>query len=267
MTRREALLTTLALNDRGMVRMAGGTFHVGVDKRLLLAWFPNAGPGLKAMLATEMPRHKVTIPAFWIDRHEVTNGDFQKFVRAEHKWGKTTVGGGYLQHWKFNDYPEGQADYPVVHVTWDAALAYAIWAGKRLPAEAEWEFAASGGQDGIKYPWGNQDPGPSLANYSESRIKAPVRVGNYPPNRNGLFDLAGNVWEFCLDRWPSPYPSHSVELSEADISAMSKAQAGRRVIRGGSYDGGAFNLRVTARDSHAVDNPVGHVGFRCAMSA
>ena len=239
---------------------------MGSDKNLLFEQFPNAGSGLKAMLLAETPRHEVSISRFWIDRYEVTNAQFQRFVRARPEWRKGRVGGKYLFSWSGDQFPAGQSDFPVVFVSWQAALAYAEWAGKRLPTEAEWEFAARGGRDGARYPWGDQDPAPRLANYAESGKQAPVRVGSYPPNPYGLFDLAGNVWEFCLDEWQSAYPSRAVIHSEADLRRMRYAKAERRVIRGGSFDGGAFNMRVTARDSHRVDNPVSHVGFRCALS-
>ncbi|MBE0658166.1 MAG: SUMF1/EgtB/PvdO family nonheme iron enzyme [Bryobacteraceae bacterium] len=265
MTRRDALLSVLAFGKERMVRLPGGTFQMGADEATLLQQFPKAGPGLRAMLLAESPRHQVTVPPFWIDRYEVTNREYQEFVIARPEWDRRKLGGNYLLNWVGDHFPEGQGDFPVVHVSWQAAMAYASWAGKRLPAEAEWEFAARGGQAGAKYPWGNEDASPGLANYSESGKHAPVRVGRSPAGRSGVFDLAGNVWEFCLDAWPSPYPSHALEFTEAGIAALGKTSAERRVIRGGSYDGGAFNMRVTARDSHRADDPVGHVGFRCAM--
>jgi formylglycine-generating enzyme required for sulfatase activity len=92
-------------------------------------------------------------------------------------------------------------------------------------------------------------------------------VASYPPNRYGLFDMAGNVWEFCLDPWSAPYPSDPYRQTEEDVRRMVTASAERRVIRGGSFDGAPFNLRVTARDSHPADRPGPHVGFRCARSA
>jgi formylglycine-generating enzyme required for sulfatase activity len=249
-----------------MARLPGGAFLMGSDKDLLLEQFPQAGPGLRSMLFAETPRHQVTIPPFWIDRHEVTNAQFQRFVSVSPEWKKGRVEGNYLLHWNGDRFPEGQADLPVTFVTWNAALAYAEWSGKRLPTEAEWEFAARGGSAGATYPWGNEEPSPRLANYAAARKQAPVRVGSYPPNGFGLYDLAGNVWEFCLDEWQGGYPSGAVVQSEADLRRMRSSKAERRVIRGGSFAGGAFNLRVTARDSHRAGDPVAHVGFRCALS-
>ena len=217
------------------------------------------------MLLSETPASEVTIAPYWMDRYEVTNTKFQSFIRAKPEWRKARVSGNYLQHWNADQFAEGQADFPVVFVTWPAALAYAEWAGKRLPTEAEWEFAARG-RNALTYPWGDQKPTRSLANYTESGVHAPVRVGSYPPNPYGVFDLGGNVWEFCLDQWGT-HPGGARRQSESDVRRMRGVKAERRVIRGGSFDGSAFNMRATARDSHRIDNPVGHVGFRCVRSA
>src|SRR5262249_29388014 len=148
------------------------------------------------------------------------------------------VGGNYLHHWGGGEPRGDQKDFPVAFVTWNAASAYAQWAGKRLPTEAEWEFAAKGGRE-ARYPWGNEDPRPDLVNYRESGVNAPVRVGSYPANPYGVFDLAGNVWEFCLDPW-KPYQGGKRRQTQSDIGQMQAATAERRVIRGGSYDGGAL---------------------------
>ncbi len=267
MTRRGFVLAALFSRHRGMVRLPGGTFRMGSDEDALLRQFPNAGPGLKSMLLAETPASDATIAPFWLDCYEVTNAQFQRFTLKKAAWQKNRLGGNYLQHWNGNEFPAGQANFPVTFVTWEAALAFAEWSGKRLPTEAEWEFAARGGRNNARYPWGDQDPDPGLANYAESRVHAPVKVGSYPRNPYGLFDLAGNVWEFCLDDWRERYAGGVRRESELDRRGMRDVKAERRVIRGGSFDGGAFNMRVTARDSHAANNPVGHVGFRCALSA
>ncbi len=246
--------------------LPGGTFRMGSDELVLLRRFPDAGPGLRSMLLLETPACEVTIPPFWIDSYEVTNAQFQSFLRVRSEWRKERVGGDYLRHWSGDRFPAGQSQFPVVFVSWQSALAFAEWAGKRLPTEAEWEFAAQGGRSASKYPWGDQAPSPQLANYADSAIRGPVRVGSYRPNPYGLFDLAGNVWEFCLDDWRGRYPSGVRRQADADIHRMRGTESERRVIRGGSFDGGPFNMRVTARDSHRADHPVGHVGFRCARN-
>jgi len=267
MTRRGLILAALGSRHKDMVRLPGGTFRMGSDMDSLLRQFPSAGTGLKSMLMTETPQHEVTIPAYWIDRREVTNAQFQRFVIARPKWNKQYVGGEYLRTWTGHRFPEGQAEYPVAFIMWTAAMAYAEWAGKRLPTEAEWEFAARGGRGDAIYPWGTEAPTPRLANFAASEKKAPVRTGSYPANPYGLFDLAGNVWEFCMDAWINHYPDAATTQSEADIQRIRTTTAERRVIRGGSFAGGAINMRITARDSHRISDPVAHVGFRCASSA
>jgi formylglycine-generating enzyme required for sulfatase activity len=265
MTRRGFLFLALASRHGGMVRLPGGTFHMGSDTNATFRQFPSSSPGMRAMLDAETPVHEVTIPPFFIDRCEVTNAQFQRFIRARPEWSKRRVGGRYLSSWNGDRFPAGQSGFPVAFITWQAAVAYAEWAGKRLPTEAEWEFAARGGRADALYPWGNQDPSSKFANYAGSVRNGPIRVGSTLPNPYGLFDLAGNVWEFCLDEWQR-YPSSTVVQSEADLLRMRNTKAERRVIRGGSFDGSGLNMRITARDSHRADNPVGHVGFRCARS-
>lgn len=254
--RRTLLFTPLALAaDPQMAHIPGGTFRMGSDIGDIQRKFPNAGRGLLSMLEAETPAHEVTVPPFRMDRREVSNGEFQSFVRASPEWRRDRVGGAYLRHWDRDNGPAGQTDFPVVYITWHAAAAYAEWAGKRLPAEAEWEFAARGGRTNPEYPWGDDPPSPERANYSASGIGHPVRSGAYPANAYGLFDLAGNVWEFCQDRWRATY------------AAANAGSTGRRVIRGGSFAAAPFNLRVTARDSHPADSPGPHVGFRCAATS
>jgi formylglycine-generating enzyme required for sulfatase activity len=207
---------------------------MGSDMETLLRQFPTAGEGVKAMLRAETPAHQVTVRPFLMDRCEVTNGEFRRFQRGRM-------------------FPRGGDNLPAVKVTWNDAAAYAAWAGKRLPTEAEWEFAARGGAADAKYPWGSEEPTSERVNFRRSGLGRAVAVGSYPANPYGLYDMAGNVWEFCQDDW-APYE---------DARAVSPD---RKVIRGGSYDGDAFNLRITARDSHRRDNAVVYVGFRCARS-
>jgi formylglycine-generating enzyme required for sulfatase activity len=260
------MFAALAARRGGMALIPGASFQMGSDSDSLLKQFPNAGPGVKSMLLAETPSHLVTIQSFWMDRYEVTNVRFQRFLKACPEWRKGRIGGDYLREWTGEHFPAGRSEFPVVFVTWHAALAYAEWLGKRLPTEAEWEFAARGGRNNATYPWGNEEPSPRLANYVASGKKGPARVGSTPPNAYGLFDLAGNVWEFCLDEW-RPYSLAAVVQTAAELSRMRNANVARRVIRGGSYDGGAINMRVTARDSHRVDDAVAYVGFRCARNA
>ncbi len=260
------LLAALAHADTGMTLLPGGTFRMGLDRDSLDEEFPAASPGLRSMLVAETPAHQVSIATFWMDRFAVTNAEFQKFTRSRPEWRKGRVGGDYLRHWQGDNFPASLRRLPVVFVSWYAAVAYADWAGKRLPTEAEWEFAARGGLRNPRYPWGDEEPAPSRANYRASGVRGPVAVGTYPPNPYGLFELVGNVWQFCLDPW-LPYSSAPFRQTDEDLRRMRLATAERRSIRGGSFDAVPFNLRVTARDSHGADHPVAHVGFRCATGA
>ena len=228
---------------------------MGSDPARLGRDFPNAGPGIRGMLEVETPRHRATIGPYYMDKFEVTNYEFRRFLRLSPKWRDVlTVPGDPALN-----------DHPVTGIPWHAAAAYAAWAGKRLPTEAEWEFAALGGMADPEYPWGADAPDPSRANYGASGLGRTTPAGTYPANPYGLHDLAGNVWEYCLDPW-QPYSDRPYRQDEALIKAMFNAEPERRVIRGGSYDGGAINMRVTARDSHKVSDPKPFIGFRCVKS-
>ena len=142
------------------------------------------------------------IDAFYMDKYEVTNAQYKMFVDANPEWQKGNISskyhdGNYLKSWNGNDYPSGKDNHPVVNVSWYGAMAYAKWVGKRLPTQAEWEKAARGGLVGQKYPWGNSIDS-SKANYSRN-VGDMTPVGSYPPNGYNLYDITGNVWEWCLD--------------------------------------------------------------------
>jgi formylglycine-generating enzyme required for sulfatase activity len=164
-----------------------------------------------------------------------------------------------------NTYPKGQGDHPVVFVTWHAAQCFCRWAGGRLPTEAEWEYAARAGGDS-EFPWGEALPSPERVNYGASGLVTTTPVGEYPPNPFGLYDMAGNVWEWLLDEWQSMYSSEPLvnPIAGGDVvDDTVRAIQGRRVIRGGSFAGEVVNLRTRWRDSHVASNAVEFVGFRC----
>ena len=224
----------------------------------------------------EQPVHTVSIDAFFMDKYEVTNLEYQQFVLANPDWQKDRIDGGfhdgrYLKHWTGNEYPSGKADHPVVYVSWYAAMAYAQWTGKRLPTEAEWEYAARGGLSGKKYPWGDGIDS-SKANYDRN-VKDTTAVGKYPPNKYGLYDMAGNVWEWCLDEYnedfyfssPRNNPlsgANSLNWVMNNFTSVKTA----RVLRGGSWSYTPGYLRVASRGWPAPAFTVNIGGFRCARA-
>ena len=187
-----------------------------------------------------------TIKPFWMDTTEVTVGQFKKFLAdSDHQFS------GDL--WK-DIYQYSPTDsHPMINVDWHDATAYAKWAGKRLPTQKEWEFAAGGGLIDKEYSWGNDvSLARDYANYRGvggrdkwDRITAPV--GSLQPNGYGLYDMAGNVWEWCQDSYDSDQK--------------------RKVLRGGSWDIFPPTLRLAARSSFNPDNRAYDHGFRCVSGS
>ena len=230
--------------------------------------------GSKDLSADEKPVHTVYVDAFYVDKYEVTNAQYKVFIDANPQWRKDRIpkryhSGTYLITWNGNDYPEGRANHPVFYVSWYAAMAYAQWAGKRLPTEAEWEKAARGGLSNNRYPWGNSIDS-SKANYSSSGT-APV--GSYFPNGYGLYDMAGNVWEWCLDKWNSDFyassPRRNPIAGENTINQIVNDFLnikGSRVFRGGSWNSADRGVQVAFRLNLAPTSASFLSGFRCARS-
>ncbi|HEY3129391.1 MAG TPA: formylglycine-generating enzyme family protein [Acidobacteriota bacterium] len=259
-----------------MVLIKSGTFLMGTEHGLPF----------------EGPPHRVTVHSFWIDRYEVTNKEFQQFVEATHyiseaekygwsgvflpekkKW--SPVQGAQWRH------PEGPGssldnrwNYPVVHVSWNDAQAYAQWAGKRLPTEAEWEWAARGGLEKAEFAWGNEftPKGRFMANTWQGFFPekdegsdgylSTAPVGSFPPNGYGLYDVAGNVWEWTADWFSEDY----FEKSSGALDPRGPASGSEKVIRGGSWLCSAnycTGYRVAARQKSPVDSGLNNLGFRC----
>ncbi len=248
----------------GMVLIPAGEFQMGSDD--------------EDADNDEKPVHTVHLDAFYMDVYEVTNAQFKTFVDANPQWQKDNIDdtfhdGEYLVGWNGNDYPEGKANHPVVYVPWYAAMAYAQWAGKRLPTEAEWEYAARGGLEGKKYPWGDTIT-PDDANY-DLHVGDTTPVGSYPPNGYGLYDMAGNVWERCLDAYDANFYAVS-DNSRNPIAGGQTIQwllenftsvESHRVLRGSDWNLTAPTLRVANRGSDAPSNTLfGSIGFRCARA-
>ncbi len=226
----------------------------------------------------EQPVHTVYVDEFYIDRYEVTNAQYKAFIDANPQWRKDRIpkeyhNGYYLWYWNGNNYPEGKADHPVVCVSWYAAMAYAKWAGKRLPTEAEWEKAARGGLIGKKYPWGDSID-KSKANYDKTNSGTPqtALVGKYSPNGYGLYDMAGNVSEWCLDALDADFyassPRRNPIAGKNTINQIVNdflSIKGARIVRGGSWTSLERHVRVTDRCG-AWGNPAytrKEFGFRC----
>jgi sulfatase modifying factor 1 len=278
-----------------LVRLAGGAFLMGTDDA---EGFPADGEG---------PVRTVTVGPFAIAPTTVTNAEFAAFVAAT---GYVTEAERFGWSFVFRQFvpsrlarevrqavagaewwwpipgaywyaPEGpgssiarRSDHPVVHVSWHDAVAYCVWAGGRLPSEAEWEFAARGGLAGRRYPWGDEltPGGKHRCNIWQGRFPeknsaadgyvgtAPVRT--YPPNGFGLYNVVGNVWEWCADWFSAAHDDVRNDPHGPDSGTA-------RVLRGGSYlchRSYCNRYRVAARSANTPDSTSGNTGFRCAAN-
>ena len=321
----------------GMVWIPGGEFLMGgpsADSSIQQHAATHPGDpvcsGLLAGFPDAQPAHRVRVSGFWMDLTEVTNAEFDKFIRAtgyitvaERKptaeqypgadpemlvpgsvvftppespislenpleWWSYTPGANWRHPFGPQSDLTGKENHPVVHVCFDDAVAYCKWAGKRLPTEAEWEFAARGGLDHQEFAWGSEaNPGGKwMANSFQGsfpvrdtgsdgfRGLAPIR--SFPPNGFGLFEMAGNAWEWCADWYrPDTYaqrpaaglttnPSGPSDSHDPDEPGIPK-----RVQRGGSYlcsDQYCARFRIGTRGKGAADTGSTHVSFRCVKS-
>ena len=285
-----------------MVRLPGGTFTMGTDNDV---GFEADGEG---------PAREVTLDPFYVDRFAVTNAEFLQFVRdtgyttdaerfgwsfvfheflnvddedsavdsvAETSWWLVVEGTNWLRPDgpSSNVIDDDRLDHPVTHVSWRDARAYADWAGKRLPTEAEWEYAARGGLEGKRYPWGDDlHPGGEHRcniwqgdfpeeNTGEDGYLATAPVDAFEPNDFGLCNVAGNVWEWCGD-WFSP-THHTTDAYDPD-NPTGPPEGEERVMRGGSHlchRSWCNRYRVAARSSNTPDSSTGNIGFRCVVDA
>lgn len=221
--------------DPAMVLIPAGEFTMGKNSPGTSDW---------------QPEHKVSVDAFYMDKYEVTNRQYHDFCKATgyplpEFWG--------LAQFRCSlDYP----DHPVVGVSFGDALNYARWAGKRLPTEAEWEYAARGGLQASNYPWGNQIDS-TLVNYGK-KYKTTLKVGSFKPNGYGLYDMGGNVWEWTSDFYGDNY--YAVSPPQNPKGPL----AGRfKVIRGGSWHSGAMCIQTYYRNGLSPSWIDFAVGFRC----
>ncbi len=280
-----------------MVQLSGGKFLMGTNDE---GGFPADGEG---------PVREVTIDSFFIDLTTVTNFQFAKFIKVTNyktdaeKFGWSFVFYGLLSekereahpkvaqqtpwwyaiHGATWSHPEGKEsdindrmDHPVVHVSWNDAQAYCNWAGKRLPTEAEWEYAARGGLVQKKFPWGDElTPGdehrcniwqgnfPSYNSLDDGYLgTAPAK--SFKPNDFGLYNMAGNIWEWCSDWFSADFHKTSTRQNP---TGPPKGDA--KVMRGGSFlchQSYCNRYRVAARSSNTIDSSTSNMGFRCALS-
>ncbi len=204
----------------------------------------------------EKPQHTVFLDAFWIDQTEVTNAEYAACVKAkackQPRRVSSNVHDLYYGNATF-------ADYPVIDVTWNDAVAYCQWAGRRLPTEAEWEKAARG-TDGRIYPWGNNPPDGNLLNFN-NLIHDVTKTGSYPSGASpyGALDMAGNVWEWVADWYGIDYYAHSPERNPAG-----PADGTLRVLRGGSWTYDPAGVRAAYRFQKDPTFFSYEIGFRCA---
>lgn len=252
-------------NDGTMVRLPDGSFIMGLTDEDPLD-IQNAG------------RKRVTVSSFYIDRFEVTNEEYRSFLNElsqddrQARMPDSTAWDESVSraNWKTYFYGSERGNYPVVAVTWRDAKEFCKWEGKRLPTEAEWEYAARAGRVGGVYPWRGFSPrnpqGQFLANFNPGRqgqaadgyaFTAPV--GSYPPNRWGLHDVAGNVAEWVEDAYTPTFSP----LSGLD-PVYKDPDEDRRVVRGGSWASTAFQIGVGVRNYQPKDEASPRIGFRCA---
>jgi formylglycine-generating enzyme required for sulfatase activity len=211
----------------------------------------------------EQPVHSVTLDAFWMDQTEVTNGMYAQCVTA----GACSPPDNTYTNTRSSYYGDPvYADYPVIYVDWNQASTYCAWAGRQLPTEAQWEYAARGGLVGSAYPWGNEAPNCMFgaqngAQYASCSPDDTILVGSFAPNGYGLYDMAGNVWEWVADWYSEDYYSNSpIENPTGPASGV------YRVVRGGSWSNVEFNLRVSYCGRYSPDGTYLSIGFRCASS-
>lgn len=301
---RSALLSIGERSDRPSTQKGGGT-HTLEQASIPAGTFEMGdSSGDRNAADGEVPLHPVSLSAFSIDATSVTNEAFDAFIEAtgyrteaeqfgysavfhlavtapdddilgappQTPWWRGVRGAHWRRPGGAGSSIDDLADHPVVHVSWNDAVAYCDWAGRRLPTEAEWEYAARGGIAGAKYPWGDDevDAGGWRANIFQGHFPtlntaedgwattAPART--FVPNGYGLWQPVGNVWEWCADRFDASYYAVSAASDPAG-----PAEGDARVLRGGSYlchISYCNRYRNSARSQNTPDSSMGNAGFR-----
>jgi sulfatase modifying factor 1 len=299
-----------------------------------LSWIPaqTYTMGSDGHYPEEAPAHRVTVDGFWIETHQVTNGQFEAFIVATgyvtvaerpldpadfpgapienlqpgsmvfartagpvnlrhiNLWWTWTPGASWRHPKGIGSSIGGREDHPVVHVAYEDAEAYATWAGRSLPTEAEWEAAARGGLDQKTFTWGDEpEPaGERLANFwhgnfpwrPELGYGTTSPVGSFPANGYGLYDMAGNVWDWTADWYADRHPAEvdkpcciprnprGGNVDHSYDRRQSQFPVPRKVIKGGSYmcaDSYCMRYRPAARRPQMIDTGMSHIGFRCVV--
>ncbi len=236
-----------------MVLVPAGPFPMGVP------------PGDRDGGRDEYPRHQVDLDAFYIDKHEVTNGHYHQFVKATRHRTPQHPKNQARTLWKGDQVSEAIAERPVVNVDWHDADAYCTWAGKRLPTEAEWEKAARGTDD-RRFPWGNVEPTAKHLNFNQQWIgeKTLMPVGSYEAGKSpyGAYDMAGNVWEWVADWYDPAYYEKSPAKNPTGPGTGTD-----KVLRSSGWAVETPMVRIFTRVKSDPFIRNESTGFRCAMSA
>jgi formylglycine-generating enzyme required for sulfatase activity len=261
----------MSAGDLGFAWPRGGSFY-GQDGAPMVAvpagpFMMGSGPAEKSADADERPAHRVTLKAFYIDRFEVTEAQYRRFLaetRGSHRLCERNEPPSKehtpsRETWTETD--RGTAQMPVVGVDWFDAFSYCAWAGKRLPSEAEWEKAARGTEEWT-YPWGDRFE-KGRANSWEQGRKLRLPVGTFESGASpfGAEDMAGNVWEWVSD-WYAP----KWYLDSPKEDPAGPASGSFRAVRGGSCLSDLRGVRTTVRDGNDPAGRYSNFGFRCAQT-
>lgn len=251
-----------------MVLIPSGTYRIGSPLTQTEALIDKDERLPTDFFDTEHPQHTVSLAAFYIDRYPVSNAQYGAFIAST----------GYTPPKYWTDAPQMGAEkpfpagaqhatHPVVGVSYADALAYCEWAGKRLPTEAEWETAARGGLVNQNYPWGNESSrnhANTVGIWGKDRWHWTSPIGSFPPNGYGLYDMAGNVFEWCADWYAPDDYQHS-----QDLNSQGPKTGQTRVLRGGSWSNnllGIYQMRCAYRFHARPETRNLTIGFRCAAT-